>query len=128
MYLSGTRGENHWNPIEKLFKGRALREIKVDQLWLIDQFFRRIDMKTWILEAEDIVWSLDRHYLCILKNYSFSYLIDQKPHIAIGNILKPVNPFHRLKRIGDIINSRMDNNFDEKHFGGFMSEPARKSK
>lgn len=114
--------------LQKCVHSRAVREISENQLSLINLVVRDVKMNMNILEAEDRVWSLHRHYNCVLKNAGFADLIEKKPHIAIGHILKRVKPVELQSRMHEIIKWRRDDNFDRKDFGEFMRELAKQAK
>lgn len=124
---AATVEDNTEEQLRHCIRIQAFSEATENQLFLIDQAVNGVKMNMSLFEAEDCVWILHGQYLIMLKIAGFVNLIEKKSHIAIGHILKRVQPTELRNRMNDIIKWRKDDNFDRKCSATFMRELVKQA-
>lgn len=86
----------------------------------------RMDLK--VKEAEDRVWKFFRNYLEVQQKGGFSDLPKTKLDVAIGHIVKPIQPLKLKSHFKNIPRIEKEPDSDRKSFDLFMKMLARKEK
>ena len=114
--------------LKECVKARSSHEPQGYELGKIDNIVRDVKMNMKMDDAEDRVWTLHHTYITVLEAAGMTDLPEKKPHIAIGHILKRVEPKLLRRRMKDILIWRKDEGFEKKDFGEFMRELAKQAK
>ena len=99
-----------------------------DDFARVQQAVKDVKMDMSIIEPESRVWTLRWNYRTALEAAGLADIPQERPHVAIRHILHRIKPRGLRRKMKDLIAWRKNEEFDNKDYGAFIREVAKKAK